>query len=401
MNEYGFASIEEALSDLKEGKMLIVVDDMGRENEGDLLMAAEMVTPEAINFMATYGKGLICMPISRAYAEALNFKPMVEINTDNHETAFTASIDYKETTTGISAFERAMTVKNVFKEGARAEDFRRPGHMFPLVAKDGGVLERQGHTEAAVDLARLAGFKAGGVICEIMKEDGTMARRDDLMAFAKVHGLKMITIEDLVCYRKIYDDWVEEVVQINLPTAYGDFKAYGFVDRITGKEHMALVKGDIQKAEEVLVRMHSECLTGDVLGSRKCDCGEQLQAALGQIEKEGCGILLYLRQEGRGIGLINKLRAYKLQEQGMDTVEANLHLGFQDDLRDYAIGAKLLHMLGVQKVRLLTNNPRKVSGLEQYGIVITKREPLELPTNKNNIFYMRTKREKLEHILNL
>lgn len=401
MNEYGFASIEEALSDLKEGKMLIVVDDMGRENEGDLLMAAEMVTPEAINFMATYGKGLICMPISRAYAEALNFKPMVEINTDNHETAFTASIDYKETTTGISAFERAMTVKNVFKEGARAEDFRRPGHMFPLVAKDGGVLERQGHTEAAVDLARLAGFKAGGVICEIMKEDGTMARRDDLMAFAKVHGLKMITIEDLVCYRKIYDDWVEEVVQINLPTAYGDFKAYGFVDRITGKEHMALVKGDIQKAEEVLVRMHSECLTGDVLGSRKCDCGEQLQAALGQIEKEGCGILLYLRQEGRGIGLMNKLRAYKLQEQGMDTVEANLHLGFQDDLRDYAIGAKLLHMLGVQKVRLLTNNPRKISGLEQYGIAITKREPLELPANKNNIFYMRTKREKLEHILSL
>ncbi len=401
MNEYGFASIEEALSDLKEGKMLIVVDDMGRENEGDLLMAAEMVTPEAINFMATYGRGLICMPISRAYAEALDFKPMVEVNTDNHETAFTASIDYKETTTGISAFERAMTVKNVFKEGARAEDFRRPGHMFPLVAKDGGVLERQGHTEAAVDLARLAGFKAGGVICEIMKEDGTMARRDDLMAFAKVHGLKMITIEDLVCYRKIYDDWVEEVVQINLPTAYGDFKAYGFVDRITGKEHMALVKGDIQKAEEVLVRMHSECLTGDVLGSRKCDCGEQLQAALGQIEKEGCGIILYLRQEGRGIGLMNKLRAYKLQEQGMDTVEANLHLGFQDDLRDYAIGAKLLHMLGVQKVRLLTNNPRKISGLEQYGIAITKREPLELPANKNNIFYMRTKREKLEHILSL
>lgn len=401
MNTYGFASIEEALSDLKEGKMLIVVDDMGRENEGDLLMAAEMVTPQAINFMATYGKGLICMPISSTYAKALNLKPMVAVNTDNHETAFTASIDYKETTTGISAFERAMTVVSVFKEGAKAEDFRRPGHMFPLIAKDGGVLERQGHTEAAVDLARLAGFKASGVICEIMKEDGTMARRDDLMAFAKTHDLKMITIEDLIRYRKIHDNWVEEVVQINLPTAYGDFKAYGFVDQMTGKEHMALVKGDIKKAEEVLVRMHSECLTGDVLGSQKCDCGEQLQAALRQIEKEGCGILLYLRQEGRGIGLMNKLRAYKLQEQGMDTVEANLHLGFKDDLRDYAIGAKLLHMLGVQKIRLLTNNPRKISGLEEYGIAVTSREPLELPTNKNNIFYMRTKREKLAHILNL
>lgn len=396
-----FSSIEEALCDIREGKMIIVVDDMSRENEGDLFIAGEMVTPEAINFMATYGKGLICTPISEAYAKALGFEPMVSHNTDNHETAFTVSIDYKDTTTGISAFERAQTVKKIFEEGVKAEDFRRPGHMFPLIAREGGVFIRKGHTEAAVDLARLAGFKEGGVICEIMKEDGTMARRDDLVQFAKVHHLKMITIEDLILYRKIYDHWVEEVVQINLPTCYGDFKAYGFVDTITKQEHVALVKGEVSKAEEVLVRIHSECLTGDVFGSQKCDCGEQLHAALCQIEAAGCGIVLYLRQEGRGIGLMNKLKAYKLQEQGFDTVEANLQLGFADDLRDYAIGAKMLQLLGVKKIKLLTNNPRKIEGLEKYGIQITKREPIEIPTNKNNIFYMRTKQEKLDHILSL
>lgn len=394
-----FSSIEEALQDIREGKMIIVVDDMSRENEGDLFIAGEKVTPEAINFMATYGKGLICCPINKTHAEALELNPMVSKNTDNHETAFTVSIDYKEVTTGISAFERAETIKRLFEEGIKAEDFRRPGHMFPLVAREGGVLVRKGHTEAAVDLARLAGFKEGGVICEIMKEDGTMARRDDLIAFAKIHDLKIITIEDLIVYRKIYDNWVEQAVEIKLPTCYGNFKTYGFIDTITKQEHVAIVKGNVSGADEVLVRIHSECLTGDVFGSQKCDCGEQLHAALRQIEKAGCGIVLYLRQEGRGIGLINKLKAYKLQEMGLDTVEANLELGFEDDLRDYAIGAKMLQMLGVKKIRLLTNNPRKIEGLETYGIEIAAREAIEMPTNKNNIFYMKTKQEKLGHIL--
>ncbi len=394
-----FSSIEVALQDVREGKMIIVMDDMDRENEGDLFVAGEMVTPEVINFMATYGKGLICAPISEEQAKHLALSPMVSNNTDNHETAFTVSIDYKETTTGISAFERATTVKKLFEQGIKAEDFRRPGHMFPLIARKGGVLVREGHTEAAVDLARLAGFKEGGVICEIMKEDGTMARRDDLITFAKHHDLKIITIKDLIIYRKIYDNWVEQAVKINLPTCYGDFKVYGFVDTITKEEHIALVKGNVREREEVLVRIHSECLTGDVLGSQKCDCGEQLRTAMCQVEKEGCGVVLYLRQEGRGIGLINKLKAYALQEQGFDTVEANIALGFEDDSRDYAVGAKILQLLGVQKIRLLTNNPRKIEGLETYGIQVTSREPIEMPTNKNNIFYMQTKQEKLGHVL--
>lgn len=394
-----FSSIEEALQDIREGKMVIVVDDMSRENEGDLFIAGEMVTPQAINFMATYGKGLICAPISKRRAKVLALHPMVSNNTDHHETAFTVSIDYKEAATGISAFERAETVKRLFEEGIRAEDFRRPGHMFPLIAREGGVFVRKGHTEAAVDLARLAGFQEGGVICEIMKEDGTMARRDDLIAFAKLHDLKIITIEDLIVYRKIYDNWVEQAVEVELPTCYGNFKACGFVDTITKKEHVAIIKGNVREADEVLVRIHSECLTGDVLGSQKCDCGEQLHAALRQIEEAGCGIVLYLRQEGRGIGLINKLKAYKLQEMGRDTVEANLELGFEDDLRDYAIGAKMLQMLGVKKIKLMTNNPRKIEGLESYGIEIAAREAIEMPTNKNNVFYMKTKQEKMGHIL--
>lgn len=398
MEEVKFASIESALEDVKEGKLIIVMDDIGRENEGDLFVAAEKVTPEAINFMATYGKGLICVPLSETYAQKLQLDPMVLHNTDNHETAFTVSVDYKTTTTGISAFERAETIEQLFREEAKAEDFRRPGHIFPLVAKKGGVFVRKGHTEAAVDLARLAGFKEGGVICEIMKADGTMARRDDLLAFAQEKQLKVITIEDLITYRKEHDVWVQEVVATNLPTAYGTFKIHGFINEITGEEHVALVKGDITSREEVLVRIHSECLTGDVFGSERCDCGEQLHAALKQIEAEGCGILLYLRQEGRGIGLVNKLKAYALQEQGLDTVEANVALGFKDDLRDYAVGAKMLHLLGVQKVQLMTNNPRKIKGLETYGTVITKRISLEIPTRENNVFYLRTKREKLGHL---
>ena len=397
---FEFNTIEEALEDLRAGKVILVTDDPDRENEGDLICACEFATTENVNFMATHAKGLICMPMSEAYIQKLQLPQMVTTNTDNHETAFTVSVDHVSTTTGISAVERSMTAMGVVAEDAKPQDFRRPGHMFPLLAKKNGVLERNGHTEATVDLCRLAGLKEAGLCCEIMKDDGTMMRTTELIEMAKKWHLTMITIKDLQDYRKRHEKLVERVTKTKMPTKYGDFIAYGYVNQLNGEHHVALVKGDIGDGENVLCRVHSECLTGDTFGSLRCDCGQQLAAAMTQIEKEGRGILLYMRQEGRGIGLINKLKAYELQEQGMDTLDANLALGFKGDMREYFIGAQILEDLGAKTLRLMTNNPDKVYQLEDFGMSIVERVPIQMDATAHDLFYLKTKAGRMVHILN-
>ncbi|MBE4910350.1 bifunctional 3,4-dihydroxy-2-butanone-4-phosphate synthase/GTP cyclohydrolase II [Bacillus luteolus] len=393
-----FDPIEEAIYELMQGNVVIVCDDEDRENEGDFVSIVEKTTPETINFMIKHGRGLVCTPITEELAKKLDLNPMVSHNTNPHGTAFTVSIDYKSTTTGISAHERATTIQQLINPNTKAVDFKRPGHIFPLIAKPGGVLRRAGHTEAAVDLARLCGAEPAGVICEIINEDGSMARVPDLRKIADEFNLKMITIKDLISYRNRKEKLVKREVEIQMPTEFGEFKAVGYSNVIDGKEHVALVKGEVDTEKPILVRVHSECLTGDVFGSNRCDCGPQLHAALSQIEKEGTGILLYMRQEGRGIGLLNKMKAYKLQEEGYDTVEANEKLGFAPDLRDYGIGAQILKDLGVTKMKLLTNNPRKITGLKGYELEVVDRVPLQMEAKVENENYLKTKHSKLGHM---